>query len=274
LLTAEKFVDNPYRAGEILYKSGDLVRLTAAGEMAYLGRIDHQVKIRGFRIELAEIEGQLLKYAAVKEAVVISQIDEEAERHLYAYIVPHSPDSASTGSPDLNTGELRAHLSQRLPDFMIPSYFILLEKMPLTVNGKVDKKVLNSMGTRLDSAVEYTPPATEAEKIVAGVWQEVLQLDKVGVHDKFFDLGGTSLDVVKVTGRLKEIFKKDVPVIRMFLYPTIHSLAAYLRQGGENPADLGRGGTEGMNIRSDVEIDTSADLMQEAMQVLGQDDDE
>ncbi|UCH96002.1 MAG: amino acid adenylation domain-containing protein, partial [Candidatus Aminicenantes bacterium] len=231
-LTAEKFLANSYKPGETLYRSGDLVRLIQAQEMEYLGRIDQQVKIRGFRIELGEIEVQLLKHHAVKETVVINHKNEAGEKHLYAFIVPDISGSASlAGSIHLNSGELRAHLSQRLPDYMIPSYFFQVEKIPLTANGKVHRKAL--LSSRLVPTREenrYMPLENDVERQIAAAWHQVLKCERIGRNDNFFDLGGNSLNVIHVIGKLKEEFKMDIPVVSMFEYPTVGAFSQYLLQ--------------------------------------------
>jgi iturin family lipopeptide synthetase A len=230
--TAEKFIINPYKPGEILYRSGDLVRLNPAGEMEYLGRIDKQVKIRGFRIELGEIEIQLLKHHAVKESVVMEHNNETGEKHLYAFIVPRNHEPASPAGPaNLDAAGLRDHLAQRLPGYMVPSYFFQVERIPLTANGKVHRQAL------LDAAVlpaqpgnRYVPLENTVERQIAAVWQEVLKCERIGRNDNFFDLGGNSLNVILVIGKLKEGFKMEIPVVSMFEYPTVGAFSQYLLQ--------------------------------------------
>jgi amino acid adenylation domain-containing protein len=211
LLTKEKFIENPYIPGERWYKSGDLIRLLTSGDMEYLGRIDHQVKIRGFRIELGEIENQLLNHEGIKRAVVLLKGD-----RLFAYI---------TAEKSFNASQLREYLSRRLPDYMIPSYFMQLGKIPLTSNGKVDHKALDSYGKRLTLDIPYSEPRNEIEKKIVGVWKEVLSLDKIGIHDNYFELGGTSFDIIRINKRLKDLFQIEVPVVTMFRYTTVHSFA-------------------------------------------------
>ncbi|MFC2145724.1 amino acid adenylation domain-containing protein [Acidobacteriota bacterium] len=229
-LTAEKFIANPYKPGEALYRSGDLVRLIQGQEMEYLGRIDQQVKIRGFRIELGEIEAQLLTHDAVKQAVVINHKSETGEKHLYAFIVPDTPVSSSpAGSINLNTGELRTQLSQYLPDYMIPSYFLQIKKIPLTFNGKVDRNALLSskvVPTRGEN--KFMPLENDMERQIATAWQEVLKCERIGKNDNFFDLGGNSLNVIHIISKLKEEFKMDIPVVSMFEYPTVGAFSQYL----------------------------------------------
>jgi acyl-CoA synthetase (AMP-forming)/AMP-acid ligase II len=232
-LTREKFVKNPYKPKELLYRSGDLVRMVdMTGDMEYLGRTDHQVKIRGFRIEPGEIESLLLELEYVKEAVVLAKEtppgahpvkddNPTADTHLCAYLVVEG---------ELGLSQLREHLSQQLPDYMIPSTFVKLGKIPLTPNGKVDRKTLDANGKRLHLSVAYTAPRNEMEKKIAGVWKEVLHVDRVGTHDNYFEMGGTSLDIIKINRRLEEIFQINVPVVAMFMHTTVHSLANFLLQ--------------------------------------------
>jgi amino acid adenylation domain-containing protein len=224
-LTGERFSPDPFRNGERLYKSGDLVRLLENGEMEYQGRIDHQVKIRGFRVELGEIENQLMKHEKIKEAVVLLE-----KEHLYAYIV--------TGG-EFNAAQLREFLSRQLPDHMVPSYFRQVKNIPLTSNGKVDGKALALLGKQVDPGTAYVAPRYDIEKKIAGVWQEVLNLEKVGIHDNYFELGGTSFDILKINEKLKERLHKDIPVVAMFTYPTVHSFAGYLnRTHGDKEVEI------------------------------------
>jgi amino acid adenylation domain-containing protein len=203
-----------------LYKTGDLARWQPDGNIEFLGRIDFQVKIRGFRIELEEIETHLLAYEAVKQAVVTVLAGEDHENHLAAYIV--SPAA-------IETSRLRTYLKNKLPDYMIPAHFIRVEQVPLTPNGKVDRKRLPKPGgsrPRLEAA--YAAPKKGAEKIIAKTWKELLNLDKVGIDDNFFDLGGNSFSIIRLSSRLKEAFHREVPVVMLFNYPTIRSSARFL----------------------------------------------
>ncbi|WP_281944517.1 AMP-binding enzyme, partial [Paenibacillus tyrfis] len=178
-LTAERFVDNPFAPGERMYRTGDLAKWLPDGSIEYLGRIDHQVKIRGYRIELGEVEAQLLKTASVREAVVTVREDEGGRKELCAYFV---------ADRELTVRELRGALSQELPDYMIPSHFVQLEKMPLTPNGKLDHKALPAPEGSAAAREEYVAPRSEAEKTLAAVWQAVLGAERIGVKDHFFEL--------------------------------------------------------------------------------------
>jgi polyketide synthase PksJ len=220
-LSAEKFVDNPFPPAGRIYRSGDLVKVLPGGEMEYLGRIDHQVKIRGFRIELGEIEAQLLKHDAVKEAVVIARQDRKNEKYLTAYIVPPQPNQTSPL-------QLREYLSRTLPPYMIPAHFVTLNALPLTVNGKVDRRGLPE--PTIEANETQAPPKNEIEIKIARVWAQVLNIDstKVGRETNFFDIGGNSLKINRVTDRLEELYRLDIPAVSMFEFPTIREFAAYL----------------------------------------------
>ncbi|MCU0287656.1 MAG: amino acid adenylation domain-containing protein, partial [Acidobacteria bacterium] len=232
-LTAEKFINLHHSSFSILhsnfYRSGDLARwLPAApgGVIQFLGRIDQQVKIRGFRIELGEIENQLLKHKKIKEAVVIDRVGEDGNTYLCAYWVP---DADEVG--DLTVSKLREFLSGQLAPYMIPSYFIQLEKIPISSSGKIDRKALPQPGIdniKLDSA--YVEPQENLEKQIAGIWKTILKHDKVGTHDNFFDLGGNSLKILQVHHTLTETLNIKIPAIDLFKYPTIAALSSYLKQ--------------------------------------------
>ncbi|MFC5743592.1 non-ribosomal peptide synthetase [Dyella tabacisoli] len=216
-LTAEKFVPNPFSAvpDARMYRTGDLVRYRADGEIEYLGRIDHQVKVRGFRIELGEIESAL--QALASEVVVLAREDHAGDKRLVAYLVAHEgqtlPDEAN----------LRALLSQTLPEYMVPSYFIVLERMPLTPNGKVNRGVLPAPDmTRSEAG--YVAPRTPAEEIMAGLWAEVLKLDRVGMHDDFFALGGHSLLATQLVSRVQRAWRVELPLRALFDAPTVAAL--------------------------------------------------
>jgi iturin family lipopeptide synthetase A len=233
-LTGDKFVTNPYKPGEKLYRSGDLVRLlNTSGDMEYLGRIDHQVQIRGFRVELGEIQAQLLQHQDIKETVVLArEMNQEGNASLCAYFV---------ADKDLTVPGLRNYLSLRLPHYMIPSYFIQIDQVPLTLQGKLDRRALPvPVGIRPKLEATYAAPGSDLEKIISQTWEEVIKRDKVGIYDNFFELGGTSLDIVKVSGKLRELLNIDVPVIAIFRYPTIDSLARYLGRVTNQDIDMDR----------------------------------
>ncbi|MFK4344540.1 MULTISPECIES: non-ribosomal peptide synthase/polyketide synthase [unclassified Paenibacillus] len=221
-LTEEKFVAHPFAAGERMYRSGDLARWLPDGSLEYLGRIDHQVKIRGYRIELGEVEAKLLHAPSVREAVVLAREDGSGQKVLVAYF---------TADQMLTVGELRKALAAELPAYMIPSYFMQLEQMPLTPNGKLDRKALPAPEANVQTGAVYEPPRTKAEEALASVWQGVLGAQQVGIHDHFFDLGGDSIKAIQVSSRLFQAGYK-LEMKDLFKYPTIAELSPYLQAAG------------------------------------------
>ena len=224
-LTQEKFIPNPFslEQGTCLYKTGDLARYMPDGNIQFLGRLDHQVKVRGFRIEPGEIETILNQHPKVRETVVITRENQAGDKRLVAYVV--SQELAPTHT------ELRRFLKEKLPEYMLPSAFVLLTTLPLTPNGKVDRRALpDPEGLSLELAVDYVMPQTEAELLIAAIWQEVVQLEKVGIHDNFFEMGGHSLLMVQIQNKLQDSFGRELSVVELFKYPTIHALARYLSQ--------------------------------------------
>ncbi|WP_051775464.1 non-ribosomal peptide synthetase [Paenibacillus tyrfis] len=215
-LTAEKFADNPFAAGGRIYRTGDLARWLPDGNIEYLGRVDHQVKIRGFRIELGEIEAQLMKAPSVQEAVVTAREDETGQKQLVAYFV---------ADKDLTVSELRETLAQELPGYMMPSYFVQLARMPLTSNGKVDRKVLPAPEGSVQTGVEYLAARTPLEAKLVQIWQDVLGLRNFGVKDNFFDLGGHSLKVLQLMQKIHAELEIDIPLRVVFEKPSIEKMA-------------------------------------------------
>ena len=228
-LTQEKFIPNPLSDDpeSRLYRTGDLVRHLPDGNIEYLGRFDHQVKIRGFRIELGEIEAVLASHAGIREVVVLAREDRTGDKRLVAYLVPaHKPEPA--------TNELRDFLKERLPEYMVPSAFVMLDEFPLSPNGKIDRRALPMPeGVRSHSSAAFVKPQTELEQLLVNVWQEMLNIDKVGIHDNFFELGGHSLLAVQIHNKLQELLGLEVSVVEVFQYPTVHSLAKYIREKQE-----------------------------------------
>ncbi len=224
-LTKEKFTPDPFSGTEpprLLYRTGDLVRYRPDGVIDFLGRVDHQVKIRGHRIELGEIEGALMQHSDVRQAVVVLRTDNPDDPQLVAYVVP-----AGGEAPTANG--LREFLKQKLPEHMVPALYVTLEEMPLTPNGKVDRKALPApQGSRVKSEAEFVPPAGGVEQAVAAIWKDILHVEQIGVDDNFFDFGGHSLQVVQVQNRLRETLKVDVPVLKLFQFPTIRTLAKFM----------------------------------------------
>lgn len=236
-LTAERFIPNPFATHQQaklqtprLYKTGDLARYRPDGVIKFLGRIDHQVKIRGYRVELGEIEAALTQHPAVHEAVVIARDDEPGLPRLVAYVVS-SPESNQANTPSIQTAVLRNWLRHQLPDYMVPSAFVVLVQLPLTVNGKVDRQALPAPSSdRPELSNAYVAPKAELERAIAQIWQSVLDLDRVGLHDNFFDLGGHSLLLVQMQSQLQVKLNREVSLVDLFRYPTIQAIAAYLDQ--------------------------------------------
>ncbi|HEY4595691.1 MAG TPA: AMP-binding protein, partial [Thermoanaerobaculia bacterium] len=231
-LTAERFVPDPFATvpGARLYRSGDLARRLADGDYEYLGRIDHQVKIRGFRIEPGEIEAALATYPGVREAVVLAREDAESgERRLVAYL-------GAAAEPD--QGGLRAHLAARLPDYMLPSAVVTLPSLPLTVNGKIDRAALPAPEAVRRDRADHREPETAIEQALAGLFREVLKIERVGVDDDFFALGGSSISGAMLINRLQREIEEIVQVVVIFDHPTVGKLAAYLRE--QHPAGVAR----------------------------------
>ncbi len=223
-LTAEKFISYSFddNLATRLYKTGDLARYLPDGNIEFLGRIDNQVKIRGFRIELGEIEREIAQHPDVREIVVLARQDETGEKLLTAYIVPHS-NSRYTNS------KLRSFLQQQLPNYMVPSAFVMLESLPLTANGKVDRHKLPAPSRerpQLEQA--YIAPQSDLERLLARILSELLKIDRVGIDDNFFDLGGTSISLLQVAVRVQQELGIELPTVKLFQYSTIGSLANYL----------------------------------------------
>ncbi|MDM8560643.1 amino acid adenylation domain-containing protein [Candidatus Parabeggiatoa sp. HSG14] len=220
-LTVEKFVSNPFKANEQLYRTGDLGYWLPEGNIAFIGRIDNQVKVRGFRIEPGEIEDRLLRHINVKEAVVITRETTVGTKELIAYV---SSDELLTAT------ELRSHLAETLPNYMIPAHIVRLDKLPLTVNGKVDKRALPTPETtESELSTTYIAPRNDEEKILANIWESVLGQKPIGLHDNYFELGGDSIKAIQVSSRLmRDGWKMEVR--DLFHNPTIAELAPQLRQ--------------------------------------------
>jgi amino acid adenylation domain-containing protein len=225
--TALSFGPDPFSgaSGERLYRTGDLVRQRADGELEYVGRIDQQVKVRGYRIELGEIEAVLSGHAAVQAAVVVLA-EERGERRLVGYVVRQA---AGNGNGAVGVNELRAYLRERLPEYMVPQTLVLLAQLPLTANGKIDRKASSSLeGANAQETVTYVAPRTELEQQIAVIWQTVLGAEKVGLHDNFFDLGGHSILLIEASSKLRLALDRELSVVDMFRHPTVSAMAEFL----------------------------------------------
>ena len=216
-LTAEKFVDCPFRPGEKMYRTGDLARWLPDGNIEYMGRIDQQVKIRGFRIELGEIEQALLKQESVKNAVVIDREDRSGNKYLCAYIVSEETKDVA---------ELKKELGKSMPAFMIPSHIIQIDSIPLTPNGKINRKALPEPSISTDN--EKVMPRNETETILVDIWKEVLGVDNIGIDDDFFALGGHSLKATLLQNKIEKAFNVTVPLKDIFRQPTIRNIGEML----------------------------------------------
>jgi natural product biosynthesis luciferase-like monooxygenase protein len=230
-LTAERFLPDPFAPGGRLYRTGDLVRRRADGLVEFLGRIDHQVKVRGFRIELGEIEAVLVGVDGVAESVVVAREDTPGDVRLVGYVVPE-------GGATVDLAGLKAHLRDRLPEYMVPTHLVPLDALPQTPNGKIDRKALPAPQTEAPAgpAVEFEAPAGEMAETIARVWRDVLKLPRVGMRDNFFDLGGHSLLAVQAHRRLREALKVDLAITDIFRFPTIDSLTRFLSDGPQTAA--------------------------------------
>ncbi|HCY85515.1 MAG TPA: non-ribosomal peptide synthetase [Desulfobacteraceae bacterium] len=223
-LTDRAFISNPFDAEKRsrLYKTGDLCRYLPDGNIEFLGRMDHQIKIRGFRIELGEIESVLREHGQIREAVVVARETKACGKQLVAYFTPENPKAVPT------QGELRASLKATLPDFMIPAPFVCLEAMPLTPNGKIDRKRLPAPDPGLIRETSFEAPRTKTEARLGAIWETVLKIQNVSIHDDFFMMGGHSLLATVVISRIQKAFNVHIPVTGLFDYPTIAEFGHYL----------------------------------------------
>ncbi|HEX7182940.1 MAG TPA: amino acid adenylation domain-containing protein [Thermoanaerobaculia bacterium] len=229
--TARSFVPDPFAAGSMrMYRTGDLGRMMVDGNIEFLGRADHQVKIRGFRVELGEIESQLLTHPGVRDAVVVDRMGPAGEKFLCAYVVAGTP---------LDTADLRHHLASALPEYMIPATFIELPQLPLTANGKVDRKALPEPGMEnIATAAEFVAAESEVEAGLVAIWEEVLGVGGIGTRHDFFELGGHSLSAVQVVTRIRRRFGFDLPLREVFQHPVLADLARVVeeeRSGARGP---------------------------------------
>ncbi len=232
-LTAERFVPDPFSgdAGARLYRSGDCVRYRPDGEISFLGRLDHQVKIRGYRIEPGEVEAALRKDRQVREAIVVNREEKRGDKRLVAYIVAEQPS--------LSLAALQKSLREQLPDYMMPTGWVLLDEMPLTPNGKVDRAALPDPGQmRLDTEQSFVAPPTLIEEALAAIWRQVLDLDQVGSDDNFFWLGGHSLLATQIISRIRESFQVELPVRTLFEFPQLAELSERIEAAMRSGASM------------------------------------
>ncbi|HEX6289174.1 MAG TPA: amino acid adenylation domain-containing protein, partial [Herpetosiphonaceae bacterium] len=267
--TDERFIANPFTGcqqgrpawapgvpGDRLYRTADLGRYLPDGNVMFAGRADQQVKIRGFRIEPSEVEAAIERHPAVREVAVVAREDVPGEKRLVAYVVPStakagggalwawespmlsSPAPTAAGAEaggegraaTRETRELRSFVQSLLPAYMVPSAFVVLDALPLTPNGKLDRRALPRPEDQRSPAARVLPQ-TELERSIAAIWQEVLHVDRLGVDDNFFDLGGSSVHIVQVHSKLRDLLQRDMPVVELFKYPTVGALAKWLSQG-------------------------------------------
>jgi acyl carrier protein len=218
-LTAERFVSDPFAGapGARMYRTGDLARWLPDGTVEFLGRLDHQVKVRGYRIELGEIEARLVEHEALREAVVMAREEAAGDKRLVAYYI-------SVGGV-VEVEELRQYLLARLPEYMVPAAYVQLDQMPLTANGKLDRKALPAPDGDAYAVRGYEEPLGEIEAAVAEIWMELLKLKRVGRHDNFFDIGGHSLLAVRLISRLRKNLNVEVAMADLFAHPSLATLS-------------------------------------------------
>jgi acyl-coenzyme A synthetase/AMP-(fatty) acid ligase/acyl carrier protein len=231
-LTADKFVANPFKANEKIYRSGDFARILPNGEIEYIGRKDEQVKIRGHRIEIGEIEAALLKLPEIEDSVVLATKNEQEEYELSAYVISDNPDSFSIA-------DMREKLKVQIPAYMVPSFYVALAEFPLTSNGKLDKKALPSPKSSGASVTEYVAPRNDLDERTITIWESILNREKIGIQDNFFDLGGHSLKATRVLTKIQEEFGVRIDLKNLFIAPTIEHLSNYVEtvQWMENQED-------------------------------------
>jgi amino acid adenylation domain-containing protein len=222
-LTTEKFIPDPFSSDpkDRLYKTGDLSRYLPDGSIEYLGRTDFQVKMRGLRIELGEIEARVTEFPGVNQCIVLMREDRPGDKRLVAYLSAEENHSISIS-------ELRGHLSSVLPDYMVPAHFVVLDSIPLSANGKADRRALPEPKMERIDDEAFAAPRSKTEQMIADIWKELLQISRVGINDSFFDLGGHSLLLPRMLRRLKVDFGKQLSIVNLFQYPTVAALAAFM----------------------------------------------
>ena len=225
-LTADKFVSDQHSLteGARIYRTGDRGRYLPDGNIAFTGRMDEQVKVRGFRIELGEIESVLSEHESVLEAVVIALEDKGSEKRLVAYVVT-APGASRIVS------EFRSYLKERLPDYMIPSAFVYLDTLPLTSHGKIDRRALPAPDAERPALAEaFIAPQTPAEKSLAPLWTKLLGINRIGINDNYFELGGDSLLATQLVSQVRSVFEVELPLVELFRHPTLAELAGSIEE--------------------------------------------
>ncbi|MEK6284061.1 MAG: non-ribosomal peptide synthetase, partial [Acidobacteriota bacterium] len=231
-LTAEKFMPNPFATGERFYRTGDRVKWLPTGQLQFLGRIDYQVKIRGIRIEPGEIEAVLNQHPAVLDSIVVAREIILGDKSLVGYVV-------TVKDQRIEVSDLRRYLKERLPEHMVPAALIIIDKLPLSPNGKVDRDVLPVPDDfRPVQVSDFVGPRNSVEEVLAGIWSGVLNLERVGIHDNFFELGGHSLLATQVVSRIQNALQVELPVRRIFEYPTVAELSEWMLQESGKRSDM------------------------------------
>jgi hypothetical protein len=232
-LTRERFLPDRFAGDGRMYKTGDLGRWLADGNIEFLGRNDDQVKVRGFRIELGEIEARLTEHEGVGEAVVVAREDTPGEKRLVAYYTASEQGEQSS----VGAQELRGYLAGKLPEYMVPAAYVRLERMPLTANGKLDRKALPAPDGDAYVLRQYEAPQGGVEELLGGMWEELLKVERVGRQDNFFELGGHSLLAVRVIARVREALKVEVAIRELFAHPVLQDFASAVAQAAHAEQD-------------------------------------
>jgi len=225
-LTNERFIENPFKSGERLYRTGDLAKWLPTGDLEYLGRIDSQVQLRGFRIELREVEACLLGLDQIEECVVVANTNELDELYLAAYYVLNKSHLSA------NLEDIKGLLSSKLPNYMIPSYFILLDKLPLTANGKIDRKALPA--PQVLRSKGFVSPSTSTQKLLVEIWKESLKLDEVSINDQFFNIGGDSIKAIRLVNSINKSFNVELKIADLYLNDSIEKLSVIISNQNSN----------------------------------------
>lgn len=250
-LTDNKFISNPFIKGEKMYRTGDIARWFEDGNMEFLGRVDNQVKIRGFRIELGEIESVMLRHPDIKEAVVIAHGDKWKDKNLYAFF---------TCTKELSLADIKNYMSSKLPNYFIPDYFVKLDSLPVTKNGKLDRNELINLkdSNKLSSSAEYMAPKDSNQQKLVQIWEGVLGVDNIGINANFFDIGGNSIKFIEAVNKMKIVLSIDIPMIKLFQTPTIEAICELMKK--EN--------TEEKRVKESDEIKKATSTMVEKLKIM------